>query len=229
MKDYKLSTKNLWLVKPPDSDQGRGIYLMEKPEDVCSNCIVNRYIANPHLLNKKKYDLRVYVLITSFNPLIVYVYNDGLVRLCVDDYTISLESLKNLYIHLTNTSLNDKSEKFKINNDLLGYVLRGIDVFGIKGLNNLYAFMIARELIDVQKRIKANMTKESKKLLDQFAESLYPFDTLTKNASTIYNNTLKETKKLWIPLFESLCRIGQIQLFKRKLIFNFKSLLPIRF
>ena len=117
MKDYKLSTKNLWLVKPPDSDQGRGIYLMEKPEDVCSNCIVNRYIANPHLLNKKKYDLRVYVLITSFNPLIVYVYDDGLVRLCVDDYTISLESLKNLYIHLTNTSLNDKSEKFKINND----------------------------------------------------------------------------------------------------------------
>ncbi len=117
MKNYKLSTKNLWLVKPPDSDQGRGIYIMEKPEDVCPNCIVNKYIAHPHLLNKKKYDLRVYVLVTSFNPLIVYVYNDGLVRLCVDDYTISLDTLKNLYIHLTNTSLNDKSEKFLINND----------------------------------------------------------------------------------------------------------------
>ena len=117
MKNYKLSTKNLWLVKPPDSDQGKGIYIMEKPEDVCPNCIVNKYIAHPHLLNKKKYDLRVYVLVTSFNPLIVYVYKDGLVRLCVDDYTISLDTLKNLYIHLTNTSLNDKSEKFLINND----------------------------------------------------------------------------------------------------------------
>ena len=32
------------------------------------------YIANPHLINNFKYDLRVYVVITSVDPLRVYMY-----------------------------------------------------------------------------------------------------------------------------------------------------------
>ena len=42
--------------------------------------LASKYISNPHLINGLKYDLRVYVLVTSFNPLKIYIYNDGLVR-----------------------------------------------------------------------------------------------------------------------------------------------------
>ena len=36
---------------------------------------------NPHLIDGFKFDLRIYALITCVNPLRVYVYKDGIVRL----------------------------------------------------------------------------------------------------------------------------------------------------
>ena len=117
MKDYKLNIDDLWLIKPKNEDQGRGIKLMKNINEICENCIVTKYISNPHLLNRRKYDLRLYVLITSINPLIIYVFDDGLVRITTEDYELDLNSLENVFIHLTNTCLNDKSDKYKINND----------------------------------------------------------------------------------------------------------------
>ena len=49
--------------------------------------LASRYIANPHLINGLKYDLRVYILVTSYNPLKVYMYNDGLVRFATEPYS----------------------------------------------------------------------------------------------------------------------------------------------
>ena len=36
--------------------------------------VVNEYIMKPHLFNGFKYDLRLYVLVTSFEPLTIYLY-----------------------------------------------------------------------------------------------------------------------------------------------------------
>ena len=56
------------------------------------------------------------MLVSSFDPLRVYVYNDGLVRFATEKYTLDPNELKKRYIHLTNFSVNKKSEKFKSNN-----------------------------------------------------------------------------------------------------------------
>lgn len=48
--------------------------------------LVSEYIVNPHLINNFKYDLRIYVLVTSFDPLRVYIYKEGLVRFCTEPY-----------------------------------------------------------------------------------------------------------------------------------------------
>jgi tubulin polyglutamylase TTLL5 len=116
------SEKNLWIVKPSASSRGRGIYLVIpivnklKIDDISEvpiddQCIVSRYITNPLLINGLKFDLRIYVLITSFDPLKIYVFREGLARFASEPYTQSF-SKNNKYVHLTNYSVNKKNLKF---------------------------------------------------------------------------------------------------------------------
>ena len=66
---------------------------------------------------RKKFDLRIYVLIHGFNPINAYVCNEGLARFCTADYKVpTKENMKNLYMHLTNYAINCKNkDKFIFN------------------------------------------------------------------------------------------------------------------
>ena len=76
------------------------------------SCVVSKYIPNPLLINGHKFDLRIYVLVTSYDPLRVYVFKEGLARFATEGYT-SVRSKKNKFVHLTNYSINKKSQKYK--------------------------------------------------------------------------------------------------------------------
>ena len=81
--------------------------------------MVSKYISNPLLVNNHKFDLRIYVLLTSIEPLRIYVYNEGLVRFASEPYSKQKGHLKNLYAHLTNYSINKKSTSFQQNKSVL--------------------------------------------------------------------------------------------------------------
>ena len=87
--------------------RGRGISLFNDIAQVCYGdaVIVQQYIPNPFLLDGYKFDLRIYVLVTSFNPLEVFMYDEGFARLCTHRYTDDPDSIDNLYVHLTNSSI----------------------------------------------------------------------------------------------------------------------------
>ena len=59
-----------------------------------------------------KYDLRIYILVLSFDPLKIYMFKDGLVRLATVPYSTSKASLKQRFVHLTNYSVNKKAESY---------------------------------------------------------------------------------------------------------------------
>jgi len=106
----------LWIIKPTNSSQGKGIYIIDDVSEVPidESCIVSRYIPNPLLINGLKFDLRIYVLVTSYDPLRVYVYNEGLARFASEAY-LDANGKTNKYAHLTNYSINKKNEKYQQN------------------------------------------------------------------------------------------------------------------
>ena len=74
--------KNIWIVKPANLSRGRGIYLIDDVNEVNveDTSVISRYISNPLLINGHKFDLRIYVVVTSFEPLRIYIYKEGLAR-----------------------------------------------------------------------------------------------------------------------------------------------------
>ena len=107
--------KNLtFIVKPEASCQGKGIYLTRDLEEIENEaCVVQEYINKPFLMEKMKFDLRLYVLVIGIDPLRIYLSREGLARLStknyeeVDDYNID-----DITMHLTNYAINKHSTKF---------------------------------------------------------------------------------------------------------------------
>lgn len=114
---FLASKGALWIVKPSGSSQGRGIFLLENIHDVPldESCIISRYIKDPYLINGLKFDLRIYVLVTSIQPLRLYVYKEGLTRFASEKYVNNMT--ENRFVHLTNYSVNKKNLKFVQNTD----------------------------------------------------------------------------------------------------------------
>ncbi|KAF2986159.1 hypothetical protein EK904_009687 [Melospiza melodia maxima] len=100
-----------WIVKPVASSRGRGVYLINNPNQIVveDNILVSRYISNPLLIDDFKFDVRLYVLVTSYDPLVVYLYEEGLARFATVRYDQASKNIKNQFMHLTNYSVNKKS------------------------------------------------------------------------------------------------------------------------
>lgn len=105
-----------WIVKPHAMARGNGIYLTMDPlKSVTSSdrVVIQHYIDKPMLINNRKFDLRLYVLITSVLPLHIYLYDDGLARFCAEPYQPPhTDNLTAICGHLTNYSVNKDSHKF---------------------------------------------------------------------------------------------------------------------
>ncbi|XP_038677665.1 tubulin polyglutamylase TTLL5 isoform X1 [Scyliorhinus canicula] len=103
--------KGPWIVKPVASSRGRGVYLVTNPNQIATDesILVSRYIRSPLLIDDFKFDVRLYVLVTSYDPLVVYLYEEGLTRFATVKYDRATRNIKNQFMHLTNYSINKKS------------------------------------------------------------------------------------------------------------------------
>ena len=75
-------------MKPEASCQGKGIYLTREIEDIDTDehCVVQEYINKPFLMERMKFDLRLYVLVLGIDPMRIYLSREGLARLSTKLY-----------------------------------------------------------------------------------------------------------------------------------------------
>ncbi|XP_077982123.1 putative tubulin polyglutamylase TTLL9 isoform X2 [Glandiceps talaboti] len=124
VEEFKRMPGTIWIMKPVAKSQGKGIFLFRKLKDITDwkkndtytrrddkqeereapeTYIVSRYVDNPYVIGGKKFDIRVYVLVTSYVPLKAWLYRSGFARF--SNTRFSLDSIDDTYVHLTNVAI----------------------------------------------------------------------------------------------------------------------------
>ncbi|KAG7503946.1 tubulin polyglutamylase TTLL4 isoform X1 [Solea senegalensis] len=113
------SSRQKWIIKPPASARGTGIQVIHKWSQMPRKrpLLVQRYLHKPYLIGGNKFDLRIYVYVTCYDPLRIYIFTDGLVRFASCKYSSSMKTLSNKFIHLTNYSVNKQNSEYQSNSD----------------------------------------------------------------------------------------------------------------
>ena len=125
--EYKHSPGTIWIMKPAGKAQGKGIFLVTslnqlykwknslkggEENAIDETYVCQRYIYNPLLLGRKKFDMRVYALFTCYNPLTAYLNRTGFCRFTSFKYSLNPEDLNNNQIHLTNVAVQKQSATY---------------------------------------------------------------------------------------------------------------------
>ncbi|XP_076980332.1 tubulin polyglutamylase TTLL13 isoform X9 [Tamandua tetradactyla] len=111
-----------YICKPDSGCQGRGIFITRNPREIKpgEHMICQQYISKPFLIDGFKFDMRIYVLITSCDPLRIFMYEEGLARFATMPYMEpSHNNLDNVCMHLTNYAINKHNENF-VRDDAVG-------------------------------------------------------------------------------------------------------------
>lgn len=185
----KLSQIANWKKEPPRPSPRAGPRDAEEPQ--VETYIAQRYIDNPYLIGGragvfcvtiilasqcpqmyvdtsfatgKKFDIRLYALVTSYSPLTVYVHRIGFCRFCKKalaralthrkdnttslanyQYSLAKDSISNMYIHATNVAIQKTAPEYN----------------GDKGckwqLRNLRMYLAGRHGEDVADRVFTDM------------------------------------------------------------------------
>ncbi|XP_051938962.1 tubulin polyglutamylase TTLL4 isoform X1 [Hippocampus zosterae] len=118
-KAWKDGSRQKWIIKPPASARGVGIQVIHKWSQMPrkKSLLVQKYLHKPYLISGNKFDLRIYVYVTCYDPLRIYIFSDGLVRFASCKYSSSMKTLSNKFMHLTNYSVNKKNSEYQANSD----------------------------------------------------------------------------------------------------------------
>jgi len=131
IEEFKRTPNSLWILKPSNKCQGQGITLVNKTSKlkkinfnqktinenntsytINDTYVISKYIDNPFLIGGKKFDMRIYCLVTSFHPLKAYLFQQGFCRFCNEKFSVDVSDINNIYIHLTNVAIQKKYEKY---------------------------------------------------------------------------------------------------------------------
>ncbi|KAJ8365051.1 hypothetical protein SKAU_G00138820 [Synaphobranchus kaupii] len=109
-----------YICKPDSGCQGRGIFITKSNKDIRpgEHMICQVYVSRPFIIDEFKFDLRIYVLVTSCDPFRIFLYDEGLARFCTTQYSEPTNgNMEDVCMHLTNYAINKHSENFVRDDD----------------------------------------------------------------------------------------------------------------
>ena len=112
----KKRKNKTFICKPANGAMGNGIHLIQNLEKINmhDHVVVQDYLDRPLIVDGMKFDLRIYVLVLSCDPLKIFLHDDGLMRFSTNEYAPPSEkNLDNMFMHLTNYSINKSSENYE--------------------------------------------------------------------------------------------------------------------
>ena len=65
--------------------------------------VIQKYIEHPLLIKERKFDMRLWVLITHEHK--CFLFAEGYMRMSSYKYSLEVESLSNVAVHLTNNAI----------------------------------------------------------------------------------------------------------------------------
>ena len=110
-----------WIVKLSTGKRAMGIKLVSRNEDIPSSqeYVAQQYITNPLLVRGRKFHLRLYLAITSLQPLRAMLHKEGLVLFASSNYSSDPLTFADLSVHLTNAAVADRSKQQNVMNSML--------------------------------------------------------------------------------------------------------------
>lgn len=123
MKEFKEHYKedSLWIIKPGEgTNRGNGIKVSSDLNQIISyiaaasetrSFLIQKYINKPLLVNKRKFDIRCYTLVSTIGSKTQgYFYKEGYIRTASKEFSVNKTHDK--FIHLTNDAVQKKSEDY---------------------------------------------------------------------------------------------------------------------
>eukprot|EP01114_Cavostelium_apophysatum_P018873 TRINITY_DN5931_c0_g1_i1.p1 TRINITY_DN5931_c0_g1~~TRINITY_DN5931_c0_g1_i1.p1 ORF type:complete len:521 (+),score=76.06 TRINITY_DN5931_c0_g1_i1:147-1709(+) len=115
----------VYIVKLPALPRGQGVHLVSKLEQVDrllspeagflplnkTRPIAQRYVKDVLTVEGHKMTLRIYVVITSMDPLRLYVYPNGLVRISSKRYSTDASTFSDQFVHIDSYDINHFNEQ----------------------------------------------------------------------------------------------------------------------
>jgi len=173
----KMKMASSFISKPPMGSCGCGIKIVSFKDfySIPQGSVVSDYIAKPLLIDGFKFDMRIYVLVTSFCPMRAFIYKEGLARFATESYS---RSSTNAFSTLTNATLNKKHSKwcseFKWKlSELLSELEKRWKKTSSELMNNIID-VVAKALVFIQ----PSMSKNDCYGLPNSSFELYGFDIL---------------------------------------------------
>lgn len=120
------------IAKPSRGKGGEGIFFVKNYKEIkldesrATELVLQDYVDNPLLIDDKKFDFRMYLLISGVETMKAYLAFEGMARFCTEEYKLPTfrkdeneDSKDNLMGHLTNYSLNKTSSKYKLRENFM--------------------------------------------------------------------------------------------------------------